>query len=329
MAGPRRAGRAAGSAGRGCRPGEFGRPDDGCLRLLADVPDPVQGRGRQLERRVRPGQPVGADQDTGAEVEGGQVVGFGLVGRGGGLGAVLRVEPSAMRSRCNVSRTAGWAASSRPAGPSPATAAVVVRTTGAADRSSAAMLRRVSARAPNGQASTQHSRPTALPVSTSTTRISASRHVTGAICANAVETTRVNSPCAQAGPSRGPTAKAISIIGTSRYAYTSVARPAPMRSRPAASAPASVPTTAARTADQVAPAVVRPRVSTVSSTQKPCDRSSEPATRRASARPNALRSAFWKTTERRVRLPVRRMVNRRTVGIRAYQNCSRGRPYTG
>lgn len=69
-----------------------------------------------------------------------------------------------------------------------------------------------------GQASTPHTSPIALPVSTSTMRASASSHVTGAIWANAVDTTSVNSPCPQAGPPTGPTEKATSIIGTSSAA---------------------------------------------------------------------------------------------------------------
>lgn len=69
-----------------------------------------------------------------------------------------------------------------------------------------------------GHASTPHTSPITLPVSTSTIRASASCQVTGAICANAVDTTRVNSPWPQAGPPTGPTQKATSIVGTSSAA---------------------------------------------------------------------------------------------------------------
>lgn len=102
--------------------------------------------------------------------------------------------------------------------------------------------------------------------------------------------------------------------------------PADTSSAPAASDPTSVPAVADRTADQVAPAVVRPSVSMPSSTQNPCDRSSDPATSRASARPVAVRTAFWKTTERGVRWPAIRTHHSRGVDAPAYQNCSSGSP---
>ncbi len=84
---------------------------------------------------------------------------------------------------------------------------------GAHSRSSPAMVLRTSRRAPAGQASIAHSRPMALPVTTSRIRASASRQDAGAIWENAVATTSVNRPCAQAMPSSGPSAKASSMPG--------------------------------------------------------------------------------------------------------------------
>ncbi len=187
------------------------------------------------------------------------------------------------------------------------------------------MARWTSLRAPAGQARRPQSRPITLPVTTSIIRASESRQVTGSICANAAATTRVNRPCAYAMPSSGPRAKATSITGASRAAYTSVWGPRPIRSAPATSAPAAFPATAWRTACQVAPAVVRPRVRTTSSTQKPWERSREPATARAAARPSAVRTAFWNSTERNVALPTTRRAQSLGVERSAYQKSRRGR----
>lgn len=64
---------------------------------------------------------------------------------------------------------------------------------------------------PRGQASNPNTTPIMLPMATSRILISASRQVTGASCAKAKDTTRVNMPWAQPTPRTGPTRKATNM----------------------------------------------------------------------------------------------------------------------
>ena len=183
--------------------------------------------------------------------------------------------------------------SAPPCAASRASTPTVSRTTSAAAARNVPVARCSSPDPPRGQARSPISTPIPAPITTSTIRASASRQSTGDTCAKTNAITSVNSACAQPGPSSGPAAKPTSMITGSAIAYTVGGRPT-TSSAAATSAPAVVPTNAGRSVERVSAAEVRRRVSTVSSTQKPCDRSNTPASSRATASASASRSAPWK-----------------------------------
>ena len=92
------------------------------------------------------------------------------------------------------------------------------------------------------------------------------------------------------------------------------------RSAAATTEPITVPTSAGHSSARVSAAEARSSVRIVSSTQNPCDRSSTPASSRATASAAASRNAPWKYTDRGVRCSRRRCHHSRGVDRWANHN---------
>ncbi len=107
-------------------------------------------------------------------------------------------------------------------------------------------------------------------------------------------------------PSTGPAENARRYRGGSTTAYTATWSATKYSITATTAAPASVPPNAGQSAVRVPVALVPITVMVASSAQRPWPRSSAPTISRAADRASAIRTAFWKYTDRGVRWVCRR-----------------------